>query len=53
VEEVNGTVAWLPGYGYPGTPISECQNKTDVLGQDVLDRTIMIHVRNMLFSDLG
>ena len=43
VEEPNGTISWLPGYAYPGTPISQCQNKTDVLGQDVLDRTIMTH----------
>jgi hypothetical protein len=43
VEQSDGAILWLPGYGYPGTPISQCQNKTEVLGQDVLDRTIVIH----------
>ena len=38
VQQPNGTVSWLPGYGYPGTPISQCGNVTDVLG-----RTIMSH----------
>jgi hypothetical protein len=46
VEEPNGTVSWLPGYGYPGLLPSQCQNKTEVLGQDVLDRTIVIHQFN-------
>jgi hypothetical protein len=54
VQEQTGTVAWLPGYAYPGTPISQCQNMTDVLGQDVLDRTIMIHqfIRNGTFTEI-
>ncbi len=46
VQEQNGTSAWLPGYGYPGTPISQCKNSTDVLGQDVLGRTIVLHQFN-------
>jgi hypothetical protein len=53
VQEQNGTIGWLPGYGYPGTPISECQNRTDVLGQDVLDRTIMIHQFILNFTSTG
>jgi hypothetical protein len=43
VQESNGTITWLPGYAYPGTPISECQNTTDVFGEDVLGGTIMFH----------
>ena len=42
VQESGGTVAWLPGYGYPGTPISQCQNETE-LAQDALGRTIVVH----------
>jgi hypothetical protein len=43
VQEQNGTIAWLPGYAYPGTPISLCRNKTNVLGADVLGETLMFH----------
>ena len=43
VEQPDGTVLWLPGYGYPDIPISQCQNVTEVLGQDVLGRTIVLH----------
>jgi len=43
VQEENGTVTWLPGYAYPGTPISECQNTTGVLGEDALGETIIFH----------
>jgi hypothetical protein len=43
VENSDGTTQWQPGYAYPGTPISECQDKSGVLGQDVLGRTIMFH----------
>jgi hypothetical protein len=43
VQESGGTIEWMPGYGYPGTPISECQNKTDVLGEDALSEAIMFH----------
>ena len=52
VEQSDGVILWLPGYAYPGTPVSQCQNKTEVLGQDVLDRTIMIHqfILNGTFS---
>jgi hypothetical protein len=43
VEQTGWTVLWLPGYGYPDIPVSQCQNMTDVLGQDVLGRTIVLH----------
>jgi hypothetical protein len=43
VENSDGTTQWQPGYAYPGIPISECQDKSGVLGQDVLGRTIMFH----------
>jgi hypothetical protein len=43
VQESGGTTTWLPGYTYPGTPISQCQNETGMIGQDVLGRTIMFH----------
>jgi hypothetical protein len=43
VQQPNETVSWLPGYGYPDSPISQCQNMTEVLGQDVLDRMIVLH----------
>jgi len=43
VQESGGTITWLPGFAYPDTPVSQCQNKTEVLGQDVLGRTIMLH----------
>jgi hypothetical protein len=43
VQEFNGTITWLPGYAYPGTPVSECQDTTGVLGEDVLGGTIMFH----------
>jgi len=43
VEQSDGTVLWLPGYTYPGTPISQCQDKTEVLGQDAQGRTILMH----------
>jgi hypothetical protein len=51
VEQPAGAILWLPGYAYPGTPISQCENTTDVLGQDVLDRTIVIQqfVQNRTF----
>jgi hypothetical protein len=42
VEQPTGAVLWLPGYAYPETPISQCQNRTDVLGQNGLDETIVI-----------
>ena len=42
VQESGGTTTWLPGYGYPGTPISQCENKTE-LAQDALGRTIVLH----------
>jgi len=42
LEQTGGTVLWLPGYAYPDTPISLCQNMT-VLAQDVLGRTVVIH----------
>jgi hypothetical protein len=45
VQEPNGTVAWLPGYTYPGTPISQCQNRTEYYA-DVLGRTIVVHQFN-------
>jgi hypothetical protein len=43
VQESGGTTTWLPGYAYPGTPISQCQNEIGVFGQDVLGRTIVVH----------
>jgi len=43
VQQPNGTVSSLPGYGYPDIRISECRNMTEVLGQDVLGRTIVFH----------
>ena len=43
MQEQNRTVGWLPGYAYPGTPISECQDETGVLGEDVLGGTVMFH----------
>jgi hypothetical protein len=43
VQESGGTIYWLPGYVYSGALISQCENKTDVLGEDVLGRTIMFH----------
>jgi hypothetical protein len=54
VEEPNGTVTWLLGYAYPGTPISECQSVTAVLGGDVLGRTLISHqfIMNGTSSDL-
>jgi hypothetical protein len=45
VQEQNGTIAWLPGYAYPGTTIAQCDNKTDFYA-DVLGRTIVIHQFN-------
>jgi hypothetical protein len=42
VQDPNGTIAWLPGYAYPGTPISQCQDET-WSGQDVLGRTWVFH----------
>jgi len=49
VQQPNGTVSSLPGYGYPDIPISRCQNETEVLGQDILGRTIVLHqyIENM------
>jgi len=54
VEQTGGTVLWLPGYGYPDTPISQCQNMTEVLGQDVLGRTIVLHqfMQNMTYYEI-
>jgi len=53
VQQPNGTVSSLPGYGYPDIPISQCGNVTDVLGQDVLGRTIVLHqfILNMTFTE--
>jgi hypothetical protein len=45
VQEPDGAVSWLPGYAYPGTPISQCQNTTEYY-TDVLGRTIVIHQFN-------
>jgi hypothetical protein len=42
LQDPNGTIAWLPGYAYPGTPISQCQDET-MGGQDVLGRTWVFH----------
>jgi hypothetical protein len=42
IEEPNGTVLWIPGYGYPGLLASQCQNRTEHY-TDVLGRTIVIH----------
>jgi hypothetical protein len=54
VQESDGTIAWLPGYAYPDTPISLCQNMTEVLGQDVLDRTIVLHqfIQNRTYYEI-
>jgi hypothetical protein len=38
----SGTVLWMPGYGYPDLPPSQCQNKTEYY-TDVLGRTIEVH----------
>jgi hypothetical protein len=43
VKNSDGTTEWMPGYAYPGTPISECQDKTEELGEDALGRTIVFH----------
>jgi hypothetical protein len=53
VQVQNGTVAWPPGYAYPDTPISLCQNKTEVL-QDVLDQTIVLHqfIQNRTYYEI-
>jgi hypothetical protein len=42
IEEPNGTVLWIPGYGYPGLLASQCQNKTGYY-TDALGQTIAIH----------
>jgi hypothetical protein len=54
VEQTGGTVLWLPGYGYPDIPISLCQNVTEVLGQDVLGRTIVLHqfIQNRTYYEI-
>jgi hypothetical protein len=43
VKNSDGTTEWMPGYAYPSTPISGCQDKTDELGEDALGRTIVFH----------
>ena len=43
IQESSGTIVWLPGYAYPGTPISECEDETGVLGENVLGETVMFH----------
>jgi len=51
VEQPPSAVLWLPGYAYPDIPISQCENITEVLGQDVLGTTIVIQqfVQNRTF----
>jgi hypothetical protein len=53
MQEQNGTITWLPGYVYPGTPVSECQDTTGVLGDDVLGGTIMFHqfILNITYTE--
>jgi hypothetical protein len=53
MQEQNGTITWLPGYAYPGTPISECQDTTSVLGEDTLGQTIMFHqfILNITYTE--
>jgi hypothetical protein len=43
VKNSDGTTEWMPGYAYPSTLISECQEKTGELGEDALGRTIVFH----------
>jgi len=38
----DGSTKWI-GTGVTNTPISECQNKTGVLGEDVLGGTVVFH----------
>jgi len=51
VEQPPSAVLWLPGYAYPDTTISQCENMTEVLGQDLLGGTIVIQqfVQNRTF----
>jgi hypothetical protein len=47
VGEADGTILWLPGFGWSGLPPSLCQDWTDVLGEDMLGRTILLHQFNL------
>lgn len=42
VKQADGTVVWLPGYGYPGLPTSQCAEKLGIY-TDMLGRMIVIH----------
>jgi hypothetical protein len=42
VQEPNGTVLWMPGYGYAGFLASQCQNKTEYY-TDTLGQTVVIY----------
>jgi hypothetical protein len=42
IEQPDGTLVWLPGYAYPGTAISQCQNTT-VYFTDVGGGTVAFH----------
>jgi subtilisin family serine protease len=48
VQEQNGTVSWLPGYGWPGLPASQCPEKFEYYNDPVWDppRTIVFHQFN-------
>jgi hypothetical protein len=58
VEQSGGTVLWLQGYGYPDIPEdlvrTQCQNMTEVLGQDVLGRTWVLHqfIQNRTYYEI-
>jgi hypothetical protein len=43
VQESGEIITWLPGYTYSGTPIWQCKNKTEALGQDTLGRIVVLH----------
>jgi len=48
VQEQNGTISWLPGYGYAGLPPSRCPEKFEYYSDPVWDppRTIVFHQYN-------
>jgi hypothetical protein len=48
VEQPNGTVLWLPGYGYPDLPPSQCPDVTEyyIDGSGVYGGMIVIHQFN-------
>jgi subtilisin family serine protease len=55
VKQLNGSLSWLPGYGWPGLPASQCPEKFEYYNDPVWDppRIIVFHQFNQTRNPYG